>query len=59
MKASEFLIETRDYEVRIRRDIYKGPEYDGFLIEDNDGCVRVTMETLKQLLEAAVLLEKP
>jgi hypothetical protein len=58
MKAHEFVIESDGLEVYIRRDRRKGPGYDGFLIESEDGYVRVNMEILEKFLKAAVLLEQ-
>ena len=57
MKVTSFQIESDDLEVSISRDTRKSHN-DGFLIEDCDGCVRVNMEVLKELLEAAKLLEQ-
>lgn len=57
MKVSRFEIESDDLEVSISRDTRKNHN-DGFLIEDSDGCIRVNMEILKELLEAAKLLEQ-
>ena len=59
MKVSAFVIENDGLEISITRDARKSYEYDGFLIESTDGCVRVNMEILKELIEAAKLLEQP